>query len=178
MKHYILIAIVIFVLVAFSKKAFAGTNQSNIGMYGTKPIRNKNPFAIIQKTPDNWKGLKGIDSDGFLIFDTDRNGARAGFINLWNGYLQRGINTIPKILEKYAPYGHGGNDPKLYANHIYSITGYNENTVIDYLKLYNLGRAITKVERGEELNKTDLLNGFIDFSKKIGIDPKAVTAIF
>jgi len=63
-----------------------------------KTIATKNPFALIQKVPSKWVGLKGTQPNGFLIFDTTNNGLRAGWINLHNTYFKRGRDTLKEII--------------------------------------------------------------------------------
>ena len=77
-----------------------------------KPYNN--PMAIIQNPPDNWQGLVG-SVNGKLKFSSMAYGVRAGVINLYNGYFAKGNNTLLGIFKVYAPEGHGGNNPKIYA---------------------------------------------------------------
>lgn len=113
------------------------------------PQQSNNPFAIIQKNPSAWQGLEGSTSSGFLIFSSPVWGVRAGFINLVNTYLNRGLNTISKILPVYAPLGHGGNDPEAYIANVVRITGIGRNQPITTQEeLKALGRAIITVEEG------------------------------
>lgn len=120
----------------------------------TPPITSNNPFALIQAPgrADNWIGLKGQWPNGFLIFDTPLNGARAGIISFINTYLKRGINTIEKIFPIYAPGGPGtGNDPDLYIANVEKFTGIPRNkpltTAPDIIKVL---KAITRVESGKD----------------------------
>ena len=132
-----------------------------------RPQANNNPFAIMDTTPDPWKGLKGKAVDGFLIFDNPINGVRAGFINLTNTYLKQGYNTIEKIFPKYAPAGHGANVPEDYIKRVVSLTGIPRNTPIqtkDDIK--KLGKAIVTHEEGKFwLTQKDFDQGFDDAIK-------------
>jgi hypothetical protein len=115
-----------------------------------RPKINNNPFAIMDTTPDPWKGLKGRTSDGFLIFDTPTNGVRAGFINLTNAYLKRGLNTIEKIFPVYAPSGHGANVPEDYIKRVVSLTGISrDKKLITREEIKKVGRAIIEHEEGK-----------------------------
>ena len=127
---------------------------------GKLTIDNKNPFALIQLQPDKWQGLKGTTKNGFLIFDTAINGARAGWINLWNTYLSKGINTPNSIIVKYAPDG-GGKDGA-YSKFIAQRLGITTDTAITTPKqIWELGRAIVYFEAGENwLSDKDLLEGY------------------
>lgn len=126
------------------------------------PQQSNNPFAIIQRTPSAWQGLEGSTSSGFLIFSSPVWGVRAGFINLVNTYLNRGLNTISKILPVYAPLGHGANDPEAYIANVVRITGigrYEPITTQEQLK--KLGRAIITVEEGNFwVRESDFQEGF------------------
>lgn len=119
----------------------------------TPPITYNNPFALIQAPgkADKWNGLKGQTQNGFLIFDTALNGARAGIISFFNTYLKRGINTIEKIFPIYAPSGHGGNNPDMYIENVVKFTGIPKNkpltTAPDIVKVL---KAITRVESGKD----------------------------
>ncbi|MFM9952409.1 MAG: hypothetical protein ACKV1O_31050 [Saprospiraceae bacterium] len=126
------------------------------------PQQSNNPFAIIQRTPSAWQGLEGSTSSGFLIFALPVWGVRAGFINLVNTYLNRGLNTISKILPVYAPLGHGGNDPEAYIAKVVRITGIGRNQAITTQEqLKKLGRAIITVEEGNFwVRESDFQEGF------------------
>jgi hypothetical protein len=120
----------------------------------TAPITYNNPFALIQAPgrADKWQGLTGQRPNGFLVFDTPLNGARAGIISFINTYLKRGINTIEKIFPIYAPGGPGtGNDPPMYIKNVSTFTGIPPNQPItsatDIIKVL---KAITRVESGKD----------------------------
>lgn len=114
-----------------------------------RPKQNNNPFALIQQVPSKWQGLAGKQNDGFLTFDNPMFGARAGFINLINTYLNRGINTIEKIFPIYAPAGHGANVPEDYIKRVVNLTGIARNKPItEPAEIYKLGKAIVTHEEG------------------------------
>lgn len=123
-------------------------------------IANNNPFALIQKPADAWVGLKGSLPSGFLKFDTATNGARAGWINLYNVYLSKGINTPNTIIPKYAPDG-GGRDGA-YSKFIAGRLNITTDTPITTPKqIWELGRAIVYFEAGEDwLPDAQLLEGY------------------
>lgn len=114
-----------------------------------RPKQNNNPFAIIDETPDSWKGLIGKAPDGFLKFDKPENGVRAGFINLTNAYIKKGLNTIEKIFPVYAPSVDPRNNPEVYVNTVVKLTGIPRNTpIISQDQIYKIGKAITTHEEG------------------------------
>lgn len=127
-----------------------------------------NPMALIQSPPDKWQGLVGSTSSGFLKFKNNAYGARAGFINLVNAYLRRGLNTPAKITPVYAPKGHGNNDPKAYAAFIAKQMGITTNTVIQPNQLWELGNAIARVELGYTPNQSEMRQGFEMAIKRVG----------
>jgi len=131
-------------------------------------IPYRNPFALIQKRPDKWQGLVG-NVNGKLQFQNDVYGARAGYINLFNTYINRGLNTPAKIFPVYAPKGHGANDPQKYIFLIEKIVGIKANEPINTMqKFYDLGRGITQVERGKVLNAYSLGEGYKLASQALG----------
>lgn len=134
----------------------------------TKPQRKKNPFSLIQKNPDAWRGLVKADSKGFLEFDSIVNGVRAGFINLFNRYFFRGLNTIEEIFPVYAPPFE--NDTEAYIREVSRLTGFAPDAILsvdDYLKI---GRAIVKVESGSNwVSDADLLEGFKLAKQKLNL---------
>lgn len=114
-----------------------------------QPQKYNNPFALIDNTPSMWKGLQGTRPNGFLIFDTPANGVRAGFINLVNAYLKRGLDTIEKIFPVYAPLGHGGNIPENYIKFVSNNSGIDRKKKITSVdEIYKIGKAITTNEEG------------------------------
>lgn len=127
-----------------------------------QPKETNNPFALIQEKPGSWKGLTGSKPNGFLIFENQMYGIRAGFINLVQTYLNRGLNTISKIMPVYAPAGHGANDPAVYITLVENKTGIDRNTKISTPEqIMKVGRAIVQVEEGSFwVNEKDFIDGF------------------
>jgi hypothetical protein len=107
--------------------------------------RNNNPFAIIQPVPDNWKGLTGKENDGFLQFSAPIWGVRAGYINLINGYIRKGLNTISAIFPVYAPDS-AGNNSTAYISRVSQITGIDPNRTLNPLDIYAIGISIQRIE--------------------------------
>lgn len=65
-----------------------------------RSIRLNNPLALVYSEFNKWQGQ--IGSDGYLaVFESPEFGIRAGLINLRNGYLKKGFNTIDAIIRKY-----------------------------------------------------------------------------
>lgn len=137
---------------------------------GNLAKEHNNPMALIQAKPDKWRGLKGSTSSGFLIFENNVYGTRAGFINLVNAYLKRGRNTIEKIIPVYAPAGHGSNVPEAYIKTLSKLTGFARNKEIkSAADLKILGRNIIKIERGLSLDNASFSSGFVHAMDYLGI---------
>lgn len=119
-----------------------------------------NPLALIQTKPDNWNGLVGVTSGGFLKFASVELGARAGYINLVNTYLSRGRNTIAEIIPIYAPLGHGANNPDIYISALSKFTGIAPNEKIKPNQLFKLGLGIARIELGFQPNESQMRAGF------------------
>jgi hypothetical protein len=135
----------------------------------TLTIQNNNPFALIQKTPDKWQGLVNKLPSGFLIFDGPTNGARAGWINLYNTYLKRGLNTPNQIFPIYAPDSGGKNSA--YVNFVAKRLGITPDTPITTPKqIWELGRAIVHFEAGRAwLPDATLLEGYRAAQKRVAL---------
>lgn len=136
----------------------------------TLPIQSNNPFALIQKKPDNWQGLKGTTPNGFLIFDTPLNGTRAGFISFINSYLKRGFNTIEKIFPRYAPATDPRNNPEQYISNVVRMTKIPRNLPITTAEqIIAIGKAIIKIESGENwIDNATLVSGYQFAAQKTG----------
>ena len=129
----------------------------------TLPIETNNPFALIQTygKADNWRGLVDQKPSGFLVFNNPENGTRAGFINLWNTYFSKGINTAAAIFPIYAPE----KDKSKVAAYIEFVEkatkkGRNEplTTSADIL---SLARAIIRFESGKDwISNAVLVTGY------------------
>ena len=129
----------------------------------TRPISSNNPFALIQPKgrASDWVGLKGQLDNGFLVFDTAINGARAGFINLYNTYLKRGVNTTDKIIPVYAPDSikPSGNAYINFLNTKYKLAPAQKLTTAS--DIFTLGKGITHFEAGSAwLSDADLKKAY------------------
>jgi len=102
----------------------------------------KNPMALIQKSPDDWDGLDGHDN-GRLKFKEMKYGVRAGVKNLKNTYFLKGKGdtTLIDLFKKYAPSGHGANNPSNYADFVANKIGVE---VTDKLSWDKYGKKISR----------------------------------
>lgn len=109
------------------------------------------------------EGFRGDTSIGyFLVFDNLQNGVRAGMKNLVNGYFQRNVNTVSKIINKYAPSKDGNN------------TSTYINTVVRSMKNGLAGTAYAELTadtvlsfKGAEETNSDNIKMFRELNKAI-----------
>ena len=83
--------------------------------YNIRPIGTAKNFNGVIGDKEGFQGDKPIGL--FLVFDELDNGIRAGMKNLVNGYFKRGINTVDKIINRYAPSS-DGNNTNSYINNV------------------------------------------------------------
>jgi hypothetical protein len=101
---------------SWGEAATAAVNKEfklNSGYYET--VKDNNPFNI--RPGDNWLGKTGIKlakngSGAFVTFDTVSNGVRAGLINLHSYIVKNKLNTLPLIINTYAPPADKNNTSK------------------------------------------------------------------
>lgn len=65
-------------------------------------IKHNNPFNLRFNANIHWLGQRG-NVGGFCDFETIVSGARAGCLDLKNQLVLHKLNTIAKIVPKYAP---------------------------------------------------------------------------
>jgi hypothetical protein len=156
------------ILFLVGKKSQAQTPNSQTK---NRAQRDNNPLAILQVLPDAWVGLVGKESNGFLIFNTPSNGVRAGFINLYNRYIKKELNTISKIFEIYddGVLGFDADDVS-YIDRVSQWTGIGKDKVLTKDDLYKVGRAIERFENGSQwVSDTDYNTGYGLAMKALGI---------
>jgi hypothetical protein len=103
---------------------------------GSLSQKNNNP-GNIKASPEAWQGQQGIDSHGFVIFDTYENGRRALLISLTNAASGKSSVYSPSdslydFFSKYAPAS-DNNEPRMYANYVASQIGVDPNNTIGTL---------------------------------------------
>lgn len=104
-------------------------------------IRNNNPLNIRWNAINVWEGLANPakDSAGFCIFLTPEHGIRAA-AKVLDSYAKRGVTTIQKIIETWAPAA-DNNNVKAYVDHVCQKMGKTPNSVItraDYVPLLSV----------------------------------------
>lgn len=104
MNKYIAIIAIIIILLVFALTSNASTLiydpnvKSDLNTRGSK---NKNPLNIKKGGTQDWQGTLSYDSYGHAVFTSVEYGVRAALKDI-QGKIQRGINTIPKLLSKWA----------------------------------------------------------------------------
>lgn len=77
--------------------------RASLDARGTpRGVRNNNPGNVRPSATYAWRGQVGVDSGGYLIFDTPEAGIRAVAVDLLTKY-KRGLVTVRSIISVYAP---------------------------------------------------------------------------
>lgn len=129
----------------------------------SRGYKNNNP-GNIRLTFDStgkktlWKGeIEGTDK-AFKKFKSMAYGYRAMFITL-TSYLSKGVNTIEKIISRYAPSNE--NDTTSYINTVSRKSGIESNRVITSDdQLQRLIIAMSFVENGVSADANEVVKGY------------------
>ena len=130
-------------------------------MSTTRGLRNNNPLNI-RKSTDTFLGEKTSTDKAFKQFVTMPYGYRAAFVILSN-YNKRGLNTIEKIIGRWAPPT-DGNHTENYIRNVAIRSGIDRKKVLtlkdgnDYIK--NVA-AMCFSENGKEAVMNDVIDGFL-----------------
>lgn len=127
-----------------------GPASGGAGAYsGNAPrsVRNNNP-GNLKASPftKSLPGYQGRDKDGFAIFDSPQSGASAQAALLGN-YMDRGYNTVAKIISRWAPKS-DGNDTAAYVKTVARQLGVSPNDALSKDVIPRLQSAIARVESG------------------------------
>lgn len=151
MKQSQIIALIIGVVLLFPVIATTKEEESEgLSFLGRSDLplglRNNNP-GNIKASPDNWQGEIGTDS-GFEVFKSVFWGLRALFKNLKTYYFRYGLNTIEKIINRWAPPSE--NDTESYIQFVSYRTGVDPKKEISWNHFYFVPIAgeIVKMENG------------------------------
>ena len=124
-------------------------------------IRNNNPLNI--RIGNDWQGEKLPNTDGsFEQFTEMKWGLRAGFIVLRNYINKYGLNTIEKIIKRWAPSNE--NNTKEYIRRVCEQTGFDRTTSIDTsnsCQMILLVEAMCVVENGLKVPLEDIVMGWL-----------------
>lgn len=114
---------------------------------GPRGIRNNNPGNL--RPGSNWQGLASPPTDGanYLRFVSAHYGLRAAAINLRNQQLKHGLNTVRKIISKYAPPSE--NDTASYIAAVCNALGVAPDTPLNLSNAATLEKFLRAVVRHE-----------------------------
>ena len=120
-------------------------------MIETRGERNFNPGNIDRNSNTLWQGMAQNQSgDGrFVVFSDAHFGIRALAKVLLSYYRKHGLNTVHKIIDRWAPPSE--NNTGAYVNHVASVLGVGIDAPIDVTDpstLEILTRAIIEHENG------------------------------
>lgn len=126
----------------------------------SRGLKNNNP-GNIRHSNTNWQGeIKGVDKE-FKTFKSIDWGYRAMF-KLLNTYERvHGLNTIEKIMHRYAPTNE--NDTNAYIRAIEQDTGINRHTIIstkDKDCMVKIVASMSRVENGVKADLNDVIKGW------------------
>lgn len=125
-------------------------------MAQTRGYRNNNPLNI-RKNDDVFQGEVIPSKDNaFKEFKTMAYGYRAGFVVLRTYYNNYKLDTIRKLISRFAPSNENHTDN--YVHTVCSRTKINENEPIRYDKDTMIGivAAMSYVENGKEPDMADI----------------------
>lgn len=123
-------------------------------------LRNNNP-GNIRKNSDVFQGeTKSSDSE-FKQFETMAYGYRAMFKILSNYIRRYRLDTIRKIINRWAPKNE--NDTSAYITQVSSCSGIPADDPIDFRnreQMIRIVAAMSKVENGREADMSDVIAGW------------------
>ena len=118
-------------------------------MIATRGERLNNP-GNLEKGAIAWQGMAQDQPDSrFVKFNRPEDGIRALAKVLLTNYRKHGLNTVRKIVNRWAPPHE--NDTGAYANHVADLLGVDDEALIvvsDPLILEGLTRGIIAHENG------------------------------
>lgn len=124
-------------------------------------IRNNNPLNI--RVGNNWFGEVAKPTDTtFEQFTDMRFGVRAAFIILKRYINRYKLNTIEKIVERWAPSNE--NHTKAYIDIVSKRTGLPRNFEFEYSNVAVMSmifQAMCFVENGQEIDYDVILEGYV-----------------
>lgn len=115
-------------------------------------IRNNNP-GNIRISENQWRGKLPVDKsveDEFERFKTMELGIRALMINVRTYMNRDGLNTIEKIMHKWAPPS-DNNPTEAYIEYVSKETGVDAKRIVKFEKpfIVKLAKALCEFENGK-----------------------------
>lgn len=140
------------------------TTQKKIKKAMTRGYRNNNPGNIVKTFKGDkqtfWTGEVKGDDKRFKKFKNMNWGYRAIFIVL-RSYINKGVNTIEKIINRYAPPHE--NLTSSYARHVSERTEIPLTEVLsmnDVNKIKSIVREISYIENGITPDQAEIEEGY------------------
>lgn len=125
-------------------------------------LRNNNPLNI-RRTANLWQGLSKEQNDpDFFQFESMAWGYRAAFVVLRTYRNRYGINTVERIVRRWAPEK-DGNDTEYYIRKVTVLTGLERTQIVDDQDLrtmMNLVAAMSRVENGVPARQVEVCKGW------------------
>lgn len=144
---YILILASIVMVLIFFRKPIKQKVEEKL----TRGYRNNNPGNII-KTKTPWKGeVEGKDKR-FKTFINMEHGYRAIFV-LLRGYIDKGFDTIEKIITRYAPPSE--NATSSYIKHVSERTGIPKDKKLSFADSEAMKKIVAAISFSENGIKPD-----------------------
>jgi len=129
----------------------------------TRGERNNNPMNL-ERTATIWKGQAQYQPDSrFLSFDRPNDGIRAGARTLHTYFALHGLNTVRRLINRYAPARE--NDTDAYINHVAHHIGVGADDPLnldDPQQLAALTRAVIMHENGRCIYTGDQIATAVD----------------
>jgi hypothetical protein len=147
-QHILILVLVIFLVIVltFHKPIKKGIENM------TRGYKNRNP-GNIEKTTGFWKGeIQGTDKR-FKTFINMEHGYRAIFV-LLRGYIDKGFDTIEKIINRYAPPSE--NVTSSYVTHVSKIAGISKDEKINFSDTQLLKKIVAGISEHENGIKPEM----------------------
>lgn len=144
-----------FLLLSMARNKGRSSTDEGLSYLGESSLprgmRNNNPGNIKKNAANSWKGKIANGTDPvFEQFETFALGTRA-LVKLLQNYIDRGNNTVSKIIARWAPAGVDNNPTSSYAAWVAQKSGLGLNTTLkpDKSTLRRLTQAIADYENGQ-----------------------------
>lgn len=100
-------------------------------------ISKNNPFNIRYSSLNHWIGLEG-ETKGFCDFDSRYHGLRAGIILLRNYVYRKNLDTVKKVVERFAPPSENNTSVYIhYVSHVLLSSGCSSTSLVNEFDLKN-----------------------------------------
>lgn len=167
----ILMLVIIYLLIYLSPPSINKKTITQIRTYVDKSsgISNNNPGNIKFNSSNQWKGQTGRDLRGFAKFSDPVWGIRATSKLLRNYQKIHGLDTIQKIIDRWAPSHE--NDTNAYIKHVASVLNIMPTKQIsleDKETMKTLVKIIITHENGTNPYSDRLISESIDMAYQTG----------